>query len=50
VARLKVCADFASFAPVRTAVKAPPSPSRWDVGLANSECLTHAFALYAIGV
>ena len=22
---------FGSFAPVRTAVKAPPAPSRWDV-------------------
>jgi len=31
VARPKVCADLKVFAPVRTAVKAPPAPSRWDV-------------------
>ena len=31
VARPKVCANLKVFAPVRTLVKAPPAPSRWDV-------------------
>jgi len=28
---LESLCDFERFAPVRTAVKAPPAPSRWDV-------------------
>ena len=31
VARPKVCADLKVLSPVRTAVEAPPAPSRWDV-------------------
>ena len=31
VARPKVCANLEVLLPVRTAVEAPPAPSRWDV-------------------
>jgi len=40
VARLKVCGNLEVLSPVRTAVEAPPAPSRFDVSgnLRTAQC------------